>query len=190
LREALDIAGNRSGRKYQPSEQLLRFLWWFIYAFLFRMSPRLFWNWRVLLLRLFGAKVGSHARISNTARIWMPWKFSIGDWSALGEEVWIYNLGNVTIGSQVTLSQKAHLCAGSHDYEDPSMPLLKKSIRICDRAWVCADAFIGPGVTIGEGAVVGAGSVVPKDVPPWTVVSGNPARFIKKRVIKKGEGLV
>ncbi len=80
-----------------------------------------------------------------------------------------------------------HLCAGTHDYADPSMPLLKPPITVGDQAWVCADAYIGPGVTIGEGAVVGARAVIVKDVPPWTIVAGNPARPIKKRVIRDNE---
>ena len=133
------------------------------------------------MLRLFGAKIGRHVHISNTAKIWMPWKFSIGDWSAIGEEVWIYNLGSISIGKAVTISQKAHLCAGNHDYQDPSMPLLKPPITVADQAWICADAFIGPGVTVNEGAVVGARAVVVKNIDPWNVVAGNPARFIKKR---------
>ena len=128
--------------------------------------------------------VANMFRISNTAKIWMPWKFSIGDWSAVGEEVWIYNLGNVTVGARVTISQKAHLCAGTHDHEDPAMPLLKLPIRIGDQVWICADAFIGPGVVVGEGAVVGAAAVAMADVPPWSVVAGNPAKFIKKRMLR------
>ena len=107
----------------------------------------------------------------------------IGDWSAIGEEALIYNLGSVTIGSMVTVSQRAHLCAGTHDYTQAALPLLKPPIVIRDQVWICADAFIGPGVTVGEGAVVGARSVAVKDVPAWTVVAGNPAREIKKREI-------
>ena len=56
---------------------------------------------------------------------------------------------------------------------------------IADRAWVAAEAFIGPGVTVGKGAVVGARAAVFKDVEPWTVVGGNPARVLKKRVLQK-----
>jgi len=107
----------------------------------------------------------------------------VGDWSAIGEETLIYTLGPVTIGQQVTISHRAHLCAGTHDYNQASMPLVKPPIVIGDQAWVCADAFVGPGVTVGEGAVVGARSVVTKNVEPWTVVAGNPARFLKRRAL-------
>ncbi len=87
-----------------------------------------------------------------------------------------YNLGTITIGQRTTISQRAHLCAGTHDYRDPAMRLLKPPSHIADDAWICAEAFVRPGVTIGEGAVVGARAVAVKDVPAWTVVVGNPAK--------------
>lgn len=139
---------------------------------------------RNALLRLFGAEVGQHVRIHPCATVYFPWKLRIGDWSSIGEDALVYNLGRVTIGRQVTVSQRAHLCAGSHDTTDPTMPLQKPPITVRDQVWVCADAFVGPGVSVGEGAVIGARSVVINDVEPWTVVGGNPARFIKERVLE------
>jgi putative colanic acid biosynthesis acetyltransferase WcaF len=134
-----------------------------------------------MLLRLFGAEVGANVNIHNSATIYFPWKLSIGDWSAIGENAMIYNLGPITIGEQVTISQNAHLCAGTHDHTDPAMPLEKPPIIVRDQAWVCADAFVGPGVTIGEGAVVAARTVAVKDVDDWMIVAGNPARPVKRR---------
>jgi putative colanic acid biosynthesis acetyltransferase WcaF len=87
----------------------------------------------------------------------------------------------VTIGEKVTISQRAHLCAGTHDHTDPAMPLRKPPIEVGDQAWVCADAFVGPGVAVGEGAVVGARAVAVGDVEAWTIVAGNPARVVGKR---------
>jgi len=139
-----------------------------------------------LVLRLFGAHVGRHVHVYPTTRVYFPWNLSIGDWSAIGEDALIYNLGPVTIGTRVTLSHRSHLCAGTHDFRDPAMPLLKPPIAVCDQAWVCADAFVGPGVTVGEGAVVGARGVVVKDVPAWSIVAGNPARSIGTRELAHG----
>ncbi len=119
-----------------------------------------------------------------STEVYFPWNLTVGEWSALGEDVLIYNLGPITIGEKVTISHRAHLCAGTHDYTRPDMPLLKPPIVVGDQAWVCAEAFVGPGVSIGEGAVIGARAVVVKDVAPWTVVAGNPAREIKKRETK------
>ncbi len=93
----------------------------------------------------------------------------------------IYNLGRVTLGSRVTVSHRAHLCAGTHDHTKPDFPLLRPPIVIGSDAWICADAFVGPGVTVGEGAIVGARAVAMKDVKPRSVVVGNPARESKKR---------
>jgi putative colanic acid biosynthesis acetyltransferase WcaF len=122
--------------------------------------------------------------IYETVRIAMPWNLRIGDWSALGDRAEIYNLGPVLIGRRVTISQRAHLCAGTHDYTDEAMPLVKKGIRIGDSAWICADAFVGPGVTVEEGAVLAARGVAVKDIPAWKVCGGNPARVIKDRVMR------
>lgn len=133
------------------------------------------------MLRLFGATVGKHVNIYSTATVYMPWNLTIGDWSAIGEYAFIYNLGPITIGNRVTISQRAHLCAGTHDYRKPSLPLLKPPIIIHDQAWICADAYVGPGLTVGEGAIVGARAVVVKNVEPWMIVGGNPAKPIKKR---------
>ena len=181
----LDIQKNRQAQKYTTSEVIWR-VCWMVGRIFFRFSPRPLFGWRLFLLKLFGAKVGKDVHIYNTATIYFPWNLTIGDQSAIGEDALIYNLGPVTIGERVTISQRAHLCAGTHDHTDPKMPLQKPPITVEDQAWVCADAFVGPGVTVGEGAVVGARAVVVKDVSPWTVVGGNPAIPIKKRHMSNG----
>ena len=115
---------------------------------------------------------------------------TMGVESSVGEWALIYNLGPVTIGNKSTVSHRAHLCAGTHNYKDPSLPLLRLPIEIGAQAWVCADAFIGPSVHIGEGAIVGAASVVVRDVPAWTIVAGNPAKVIKPRILNATIGTV
>jgi putative colanic acid biosynthesis acetyltransferase WcaF len=177
-----DTARNRQEAKYTLAEQFKRVLWSLAWP-LFRFSPRILFGWRNLLLRLFGAKIGRNVHIYNSATIYFPWNLEVGDWSAIGEHAFIYNLGFIRIGRNVTISLRAHLCAGSHDHTDPALPLLKPPIFVGDQAWICADAFVGPGVTVGEGAVVGARAVVVKDVESWQIVAGNPARFIQQRVV-------
>ena len=176
----LNIHSNRTAQKYTRTEQFRWVLWIFGQVF-FRFSPRLCFGWRRFLLRCFGAKIGAHVNTYPSTRIYFPWNLVVGDWSAIGEDAFIYNLGKVTLGEKVTVSHRAHLCAGTHDYTRMDMPLLKPPIKIRDQAWICTDAFVGPGVTVGEGAVVGARAVVIKNVEQWTVVAGNPARQIKKR---------
>ena len=107
----------------------------------------------------------------------------MGDHSGLANDVDCYSVAPIVLGPHSTVSQYAHLCAATHDYEDPSFRLVPKPITIGARAWVAAGAFVGPGVTVGEGAVVGARAVVVKDVPEWTVVAGNPAVQIRKRLL-------
>ena len=173
----IDIVSNRSARKWSTQELVARVLWAQIRP-LFRFSPRLCWGWRRLLLRLFGATVGRDVQIHPSARIWMPWNLEIGDWSAVGFDALLYNLGPLKIGQRVTISQRAHLCGGSHDFRARAMPLLKLPITIDDDAWIGTDAFVGPDVRVGTRAVVGARAVAMKDVEAGTVVAGNPARQI------------
>ncbi len=163
---------------------MLRRILWMFGQWLFRLSPRPCFGWRRLVLQCFGAAVGRKVNTYPSTRIYFPWNLTVGDWSAIGEDALIYNLGRVTIGEKVTISHRAHLCAGTHDYTRADLPLLKPEIVIHDQAWICADAFVGPGVTVGAGAVVGARAVVMRDVSAWTVVAGNPAQAIKKRELK------
>jgi putative colanic acid biosynthesis acetyltransferase WcaF len=179
----LDIAANRRTRKYSRAELARRVLWGFGKLF-FRFSPRPCFGWRCFVLRCFGAKIGWQVHTYPTTRIHFPWNLVVGDWSAIGEEAFVYNLGPITLGEKVTISHRAQLCAGTHDYTQPDLPLLRPPIVIQAQAWICADAFVGPGVTIGEGAIIAARAVVTKNVEPWAIVAGNPAKVIKQRVLK------
>ena len=176
----LDVRQNRQARKYTSGEITRRVLWTLAQP-LFRFSPRPCFGWRRFLLRCLGAKIARSVHVYPSATIYFPWNLAIGDESAIGEQVFIYNLGRVTLGSRVTISHRAHLCAGTHDHTKADFPLLRPPIVIGSDAWICADAFLGPGVTVGEGAIVGARAVVVKDVKARTIVVGNPARESKKR---------
>ena len=177
----LDIKSNRDAKNYSASEFAYRIAWG-LGNRVFGLIPRPLFELRCVCLRAFGARIGKQVRIYPSARIYFPWNLVIGDWSSIGEWALVYNLGKVTVGNKVTISQRVHLCAGSHDYRDPAMPLLKPPIQIADEAWICADAFIGPGLTVAEGAIVGARAVVVGNVAPWKIVAGNPARVIKDRI--------
>ena len=179
----LDIANNRATSKYSRRELVERVLWGAVKP-LFHCSPRLLHGWRRLLLRALGARIGHAVQIHPSVRIFLPSLLDIGNESALDQDVRLYNLGPMKIGSQTTISQGAHLCGGSHDDQDPTLPLIRATITIGDCAWVCADAFIGPNVSIGEGAVVAARAVCVRDAAPWQVVAGNPARMIRERTLR------
>jgi putative colanic acid biosynthesis acetyltransferase WcaF len=162
--------------------QLSRFLWTIVWGIFARPIPRSLCNgWKLFLLRIFGAKVKKHSVVYSGAKIFMPWNLEMGEYSCLASEVDCYNVAKIKIGSHTTVSQKTFLCTASHDIEKGNTPLIFSPIIIEDQVWVAADAFIGPGVTVGQGAVVGARASVFKDVEPWTI--GNPAKFIKKRIV-------
>jgi putative colanic acid biosynthesis acetyltransferase WcaF len=179
----VDVAKSRSFRNYAARETILRGLWMFAGLF-FRLSPRPCFGWRRWILICFGAKIGSQVNLYPSSRIYLPWNLTIGDWSAIGENVLIYNLGRVTIGEKVTISHGAHLCAGTHDYDCATFPLLRPPIHIEDQVWICTDSFIGPGVKVGCGAVIGARAVVTKNVEPWEIIAGNPAKRIGVRELR------
>lgn len=166
---------------YSLRNRLARMLWNFVQASLFRFSPRPFHSWRNFLLRLFGAKVGYGAHIYPKVNIWAPWNLEIGDETGVGDGATLYSQGRISIGNRAVISQGAHLCAGTHDYENENFSLVTKPIVICSYAWVAAEVFVHPGVEIGEGAVVGARSVVTKSLSAWTVSAGNPCKTIKLR---------
>ncbi|MCB9721656.1 MAG: putative colanic acid biosynthesis acetyltransferase [Candidatus Omnitrophica bacterium] len=172
---------NRHSRK----SKVLRVIWNLAWLLLFRPTPRgILCGWRRFLLRCFGARIGKGASILPSCRIWLPENLSMGEYSCLSEKVDCYCVDKITLGNQAIVSQGTFLCTASHDIESPTMALTHKPIKIASQAWVAARAFVGPGVTVGEGAVVGACAVVTKDVAPWTVVAGNPAKRIGDRQIK------
>lgn len=164
--------------------QFVRLLWsvtWTVFA---RPLPRSVGScWKRFLLLLFGARIAPTAIVYSSAKIYYPPNLSMDDYSCLASGVDCYNVAPIHIGANTTVSQGAYLCTASHDISDPHNPLITAPIVVEDQAWVAAEAFVGMGVTIGQGAVVGARSAVFKNVESWTVVGGNPAEFIKKRII-------
>lgn len=173
--------------RHSLKSKIVRLIWNIVWLFLFRPTPdksKIFVAWRVFLLRLFGAKIGKHCIVKNTVLVWQPWKLSIGDYVALSEYVNCYTVDHITIGNQTTVSREAFICCASHDITSPIFELTYAPITIGSNAWICSRSFIAPGVTIGDGAVVAACGVVTKDVEPWTVVGGNPAKVIKTRELK------
>ena len=163
------------------TDRLLRGLWGLAYGVFFRISPRPFHAWRAFLLRCFGAKIGKHCHVYARARIWAPWNLRCADHATIADEAVIYNPELVQLGSHAIVSQQAYLCGATHDYEDPEFPLVAFPISIGSYAWVCARATVQAGVSVGDGAVLALGAVATKDLQPWTVYGGVPARKIKGR---------
>lgn len=160
---------------------LLAKLWNMVNMTLFRRSPKHARGWRRFLVRWFGGKVSRTCTLSRTAIISCPWNLSIGEWSSIGDQSWIYALHKITIGDNACIGESVRLLTGSHDISSTRFALVTKPISIGSACWIATGATVLPGVTIHEGGVVGACAVVSRDVAPWTVVVGNPARFVKNR---------
>jgi putative colanic acid biosynthesis acetyltransferase WcaF len=171
-----------TGPSFSLSNRIGRVVWNVVSAMLFRYSPKPLHGWRSFLLRIFGAKVGEGVHIYPKVKIWAPWNLTLADGCGVANGAILYSQGKISIGRKSVVSQGAHLCAGTHDYEKPGFPLITKPISIEDHAWVAAEVFVHPGVTIAEGCVVGARSVVAKDLPAWMVCVGFPAKPIKERM--------
>ena len=171
---------------YQPGRSvLIRSLWLFFGLPLFRSPWFAASAWRVGLLRLFGARIGQRVVIRQHVTVKYPWHLMVGDDCWIGEQVWIDDLTTVTLGTNVCLSQGAYLCTGNHDWTDPGFGLRVAPIVVEPGAWLGARAMLLPGVRLGEGAIATAGSVVTASVPAWTIVAGNPASFLKMRVLRE-----
>ncbi len=160
-------------------------LWHLVWLFLFRPSPKPCKGWRLFLLRLFGCRVEGRPFVSPSAIIKMPWNLTLQDHACLGPGSEAYNLAPLTLNARSVVAQQAYLCGGTHDFSDPNLSLVLGEILVGEDAFIGARAFILPGITIGQGAIVGAGSVVTKDVEPWNIVAGNPAKPIGKRELRR-----
>ena len=156
-------------------------LWWMVYALLFRPSPQVLYGWRRFLLRSFGAKIGKDVILRPSARITYPWKVSIGDYSWIGDEVVLYSLGEIEIGSHTVISQRSYICTGTHDYQSSDFSIYSKKITIGHKCWLATDVYVAPGINIGDLTVVGARSSVFSDLPSGKVCLGSPAKPIKDR---------
>jgi putative colanic acid biosynthesis acetyltransferase WcaF len=163
------------------AHRVRRQLWNIVALLLFRPSPRPAHAWRAFLLGLFGARLGKDCHIYPSVEIWAPWNLRCGEVVAIADGAVIYNPQLVSIGSHAIISQQAYLCGASHDYTDPAFPLVSAPIQIGARAWICARAAVQMNVRVGEGAVLGLASVATRDLEPWTVYAGIPARPIKSR---------
>ena len=173
-----------TGASFSLKNRIARIIWNTTYLFLFKYSPRPLHSWRSFLLKLFGAKIGKRVHIYPKVKIWAPWNLVIQDEVGVADGVDLYSQGKIILEYRAIISQRSYVCTGTHDFNKSGHPLYTQDIRVGKYAWIAAEAFIGPGVTINEGAVVGARAAVFKDVNSWSVVGGNPAKFIKKREIK------
>ncbi len=168
---------------YNPGSYFKQIAWY--------LAGRLFINtympypmrFKVLVLRLFGARIGEKVTIKPKVNIKYPWFLAVGAQTWIGEKVWIDNLTTVTLGTNACLSQGSFILTGNHDYTSAKFDLITKPVIIGNGAWIGASAIVCPGLTVGSHAVLAVDSVATKDLEPYGVYQGNPAKFIKTRHI-------
>jgi len=166
------------------ASRLKQILWYFISVIFFENTLFPFSNLKVRLLRIFGAKMGRGALIKPNVKIKFPWKLMVGDYSWIGEQVWIDNHDYIEIGDNVCISQGAMIVCGNHDYSNVRFNYFSKRIGIESGAWLGARSIVCPGVTVGSHAVLAVGSVATSDLLPFSIYQGNPAVKIRDRIIK------
>ena len=168
---------------YRPGNTIIRLIW-FCVSTLFFNSYLFPFSWlKRIILTVFGAKVGKGVVIKPKVNIKYPWKLTVGDHSWIGEKVWIDNLAQVNIGSNVCLSEEAMLLCGNHNYAKSSFDLLIGEINLEDGVWIGARSLVGPGVTCKSHSELSAYSFASKDLEPYSIYSGNPAVKVKDRII-------
>lgn len=173
------------GASFSLGNRLSRVIWGLAWLLLARFTPPPLHRWRRLVLKAFGAKVGKGARVHASVKIWLPSNLELGDNTLIGPGAHLYNQGRIVIGARSVVSQGAHICASTHDINDPNFQLVVRPITIGEQAWVAAEAFVGPGVVIGDRAVVGARAALFQNAAADGVYSGNPAQLIKQRKLRQ-----
>ena len=184
MTKPLDARSNQpldGGPSFSLANRALRVIWGLTWLLLCRFTPPPLHGWRRLVLRLFGARVAKGARVHASATIWLPANLELGENCLIGPRVRLYNQGRITIGARTVVSQGAHLCASSHDLDDPHFQLVLRPVRIGADCWIAAEAFVGPGVTMEDRSVLAARGALFQDAAPETVYRGNPATAIKPR---------
>jgi putative colanic acid biosynthesis acetyltransferase WcaF len=158
--------------------------WYVTNSLLFKSYILPFSGLKILILRLYGANIGRGVVIKPGVNIKYPWKLTLGDFSWIGEKVWIDNLDQVRIGNSVTISQGSYLLTGNHDFSKTSFELITGAINIAEGGWIGAQAVVCPGVQVGTHAVLTVGSVATKNLEAYGIYQGNPAIRVKERVIR------
>lgn len=156
-------------------------VWYFVNYFFMNSSFPWPYKLKVLILRMFGARIGRGLVVKNRVRIKNPWRLTIGENCWIGESVWIDNLADVNIGSNVCISQGAMLLTGNHDYTKSDFSYRLGEITLEDGVWIGAQSTVCPGTVCKSHSILTVNSVATKNMKAWTIYSGNPACEIRRR---------
>lgn len=168
---------------FKPGNKAVIACWFLVNSLIFNSYLFPFSGVKVRLLRLFGARVGQGVLIKPKVNIKYPWKLQIGHHCWIGENVWIDNLGLVTLGDHVCLSQGAMLLCGNHNYKSPRFELMVGDITLEDGVWIGAHAVVCPGVICASHAILAVNSVATSKLDSYGIYQGNPAILVRNREI-------
>jgi putative colanic acid biosynthesis acetyltransferase WcaF len=177
--------GAFDNRWYDPGRSLMRRSIWFVANRIFFLTwfpwPSRF---KAVLLRAFGARIGNDVVFKNGVNLKYPWHLSVGDYSWIGEGVWIDSLAKVSIGANCCLSQGVMIETGNHDWSKPTFDLIVREVIVEDGAWAAVKSLLLPGSRLASHAVLGAGSVLSGDTEPYGIYIGVPAKKVMERIIE------
>ena len=179
--EPTRLVNNYVEPAFSKKNKLRRMLWNITWAILCSWTPNLMHAWRIMVLRMFGAKIGKQNFIYPDCKIWAPWLLETENTATIGPRVEVYNPGGFYLGHHAILSQDAYICGATHDYNSANFTYLKRRIVIEPYVWICAKAVVLPGVCCGEGSVLAAAAIATRDLDNWSVYAGNPAVKVKSR---------
>lgn len=169
---------------YRPGNNIKLILWYFANIIFIKNYLNPSSRIKIIILKIFGAKIGKNVIIKPGVNIKYPWKLIIGNNVWIGEKVWIDNLGLITINNNVCISQEAMLICGNHNYKKSSFDLIVKTIMLKEGVWIGARAIVCPGVVCNSHSILTIGSVATNNLEEYTIYSGNPASEVKKRIIE------
>jgi putative colanic acid biosynthesis acetyltransferase WcaF len=168
---------------YEQPPFLKNLLWFITNSVVFNSFLPIPMSVKSMILRCFGAKIGKGVVIKPRVTIKYPWLLLVENYVWIGEGVWIDNLVPVKIGANACLSQGAMLLTGNHDYTLSTFDLRVGEITIETGVWIGARAIVCPGIVAKSHAVLAVNSVANKDLESYCVYQGNPAQFIKERIL-------
>lgn len=177
--------------KYQNIKSLKRAVCWFLYYLFVKHLPGNYKPYslsikklRALICKPLFKKFGKNVDINNKVDFFNARESEIGSNSGIGA---YSSLGTVHIGDYVMMGTHCLILSQNHRFDDCNIPMCKQGfqtdlpVKIEDDVWIGSRVIILPGVVVGKGSVIGAGSVVTKNIHPYSIVGGNPARIIGKR---------
>jgi putative colanic acid biosynthesis acetyltransferase WcaF len=168
---------------YNPGNKIKVILWFFANSLIINNYLPIPMSIKVFVLKIFGAKIGKNLTIKPKVNIKYPWFLEIGNNVWIGETAWIDNFVKVIIEDNVCISQGATLLTGNHNYKKSNFEMIVGEIYLEKGSWIGAKSVVCGGVKCKSHSVLAVNSVTSKDLNPYTIYQGNPAKEIRTRII-------